>query len=505
MARQGRARKQKRDNPLSLARSSGDNSKAGLLWFRKSGAGYHLFLSFFSQQPGAVCKLPDRSEKDPQEVGNDDDVAREARKGRPKGMSRAAKRRRKHKAPCNVDVDTSAHEDDQGVDAIALDQSQPLVQAFESKTNEWMQLKGFVGALSRPLPLTIRLRDVDAVDATERMNRLKQKLEDFSDLIGPVRYDKSIYQSRPGCSLCKSSLGKISPDLKEVIVSGSMDGLLARQELASMLPVLALRRVGALKAGAKVLDLCSSPGSKTLQALEVVCSSNRRGKVIANDINASRLQSLREAVIRSGVDEELTDRVTFTNFDGSAFPLPKSGKLFDCIICDVPCSGDGTIRKDKHILPMWSPATSNALHPLQLDILRRALVLVRVGGTVSYSTCSLNPIEDEAVVSAALANDDRYELLDWPSDLLPGFVTRRGISDWRVAFYNQNSVEGDDSDDFGQLSFYDSHIKAKEKSETGSCETLWPTGKVPLSRCMRLWPQDQDTGGFFVAIIRRKR
>mmetsp|Transcript_10588 Transcript_10588/g.22992 ORF Transcript_10588/g.22992 Transcript_10588/m.22992 type:complete len:499 (-) Transcript_10588:3-1499(-) len=498
MAKQaGRARKQKRDdNPLSSARLSGDKCKASSLWFRKSGAGYHLFLSFFAEQPGAVC-----NEGDPQQVGNDGDVASVARKG--KGMSRAAKRRRKHKDPCNVDVGRSAHEDGQGApDMTELDQSHPLVQAFESKANEWTRLRGFVEALSRPLPLTIRLRDVDA---TERMNELKQKLGDFSQLIGPVQYDKSIYQSRPGCSLCKSSLGKISPGLKEVIVSGSMDGLLARQELASMLPVLALSHVGALKAGAKVLDLCSSPGSKTLQALEVVCSSNRRGKVIANDINASRLESLREAVIRSGVDEELTDRVTFTNFDASEFPSPKSGKLFDCIICDVPCSGDGTIRKDKHILPMWTPATSNSLHPLQLDILRRALELVRVGGSVSYSTCSLNPIEDESVVSAALANDDRYELLDWPSDLLPGFVTRRGISDWKVAFYNKDSFEGDDSDDFGQLSFYDSHIKAMENGETGSYETLWPTGKVPLKRCMRLWPQDQDTGGFFVAIIRRKR
>ena len=491
MAKQGRARKQKKDdNPLSSARLSGDNCKASSLWHRKSGAGFHLFLSFFSRQPGAVCR------PSPPEGGNDGGVASVAKKG--KGMSRAAKRRRKHKAPCNVD-DDRLQGDDQGVDMIELDQSHPLVQAFESKKDEWAELRGFVEALSRPLPLTIRLRDVGA---SERMNGLKQKLGSFSELIGPVRYDESIYQSKPGCSLCKSSLGKISPDLKEVIVSGSMNGLLARQELASMLPVLALRHVGALKAGAKVLDLCSSPGSKTLQALEVACSSNGRGKVIANDINASRLGSLRDAVIRSGVDEELTDRVTFTNFDASEFPSPKSGKLFDCIICDVPCSGDGTIRKDRHILPMWTPATSNALHPLQLSILNRALKLLRVGGTVSYSTCSLNPIEDESVVSAALANDDRYELLDWPSDLLPGFVTRRGINGWKVAFYN---VEGGESDDFGSLSFYDSHNNAKENGETGLCETLWPTGNVPLHRCMRLWPQDQDTGGFFVAIIRRKR
>ena len=80
------------------------------------------------------------------------------------------------------------------------------------------------------------------------------------------------------------------------------------------------------------------------------------------------------------------------------------GVGFDCVLADVPCSGDGTSRKDRRAVTDWSPAVGSALHATQLQILRRALHLASArGGRVVYSTCSLNPAEDEAVVAAALA------------------------------------------------------------------------------------------------------
>jgi 16S rRNA C967 or C1407 C5-methylase (RsmB/RsmF family) len=189
--------------------------------------------------------------------------------------------------------------------------------------------------------------------------------------------------------------------------------------------------------------------------------------------------------------------------------MPKSGKLFDAIICDVPCGGDGTIRKDKHILPMWSPNISNSIHSLQLKILLRALELVRVGGVVCYSTCSLNPIEDEAVVSAALGkgeNDGKFEILEWPEDMLPGFIGRAGVFDWKVAFYDSNNVDQDE-DDFGSLSFYESYEAAVSAGMEDAKSTFWPNTTenkcMRLERCMRLVPQDQDTGGFFISLIKK--
>ena len=236
---------------------------------------------------------------------------------------------------------------------------------------------------------------------------------------------------------------------------------------------------------------------------------NCGGRVIANDVHPVRLKSLQEAVLRSGLPTELTDRVTYTNYDASIFPPPKSGKLFDSIICDVPCSGDGTIRKDHNILPIWSPSTAHSLHGLQLKILMRALELVKIGGIVCYSTCSLNAIEDEAVVSAALSEMNKekkkYELLDWPHGLLPGFRRRPGVEKWNVAFYDENKLEKDD-DDLGSLSFYDSYDDAVAAGVEEAKKSFWSDSankEHSLNFCTRLLPQDNDSGGFFLVLIKR--
>ena len=213
----------------------------------------------------------------------------------------------------------------------------------------------------------------------------------------------------------------------------------------------------------------------------------------------------------------------------------ESSKLqFYCVIADVPCSGDGTCRKDKHILPMWKPNCGNDLHDLQLRILMRALQVVEVGGVVCYSTCTLNPIEDEAVVAAALSkiqastgstNDAPkkkrsrpvVELIDWPS--LPGDLVRRnGISTWKVAEFredeqqNQNSEDdSDDEEDIPNITWHDSYSSAISRQPTCTISpTMWPPSKeiakeLHLEKCIRLWPHDRDTGGFFLALLKKNR
>ncbi|KAL7451223.1 hypothetical protein ACHAWC_003057 [Mediolabrus comicus] len=498
------------NNPLSSARKD-----VGGLWHRKSGAGYHLFLSYYGSQPTGVVSI------ETSEGSSNHSAADVTHSGVIKavGNSRAAKKRRRKKnsgnlaaaaavatttSPPNTELLTT-HQDD-------VDTSHPLIQAFNSQSNKYSHMKNFIHTLSRPLPLTLRLRKHECANSSQLAKHIQQ--EEFSNLISPVTYDSTsqIYQSTPGSNLCKFNLGHISPELKAIVVDASMDGTLARQELGSMLPVLSLEAVGAMKKGSKVLDMCASPGSKTLQAVEVVVNTmgKKLGRVIANDVHPGRLDSLREAVLRSGVPKGLTDRILYTNYDASNFPPPKSGKLFDAIICDVPCSGDGTIRKDPHILPIWSPSTAHSLHGLQLKILLRALELIKVGGTVCYSTCSLNPIEDEAVVSAALRemNKDRksYELLEWPHDLLPGFKRRPGVENWKVAFYDENRLENE-YDDFGSLSFYSTYDDAVVAGVEGEAsKSFWPHSTNQdhsLHRCTRLLPDDHDTGGFFLVLIKR--
>ena len=551
-----RSRSRDDTNPLSSARKDSGSSARGrssstnkadqnasALWHRKSGAGYHLFVSYYASQPLGVVVANDDvdgSTRLSNNQSNNNVVSGRA------GMSRAAKRRRQ-KQNKSSGVQRSCEEGKQGEASSCsscigydhsnstqkqFDASHPLIQAFNSSlrnSSDNQHLTNFVYALSRPLPLTIRFRQHEVKSSST--TKLKQQLAtNYSEYIEPVSYDptNNIYQSTTNSSLCKSNLKKLSPKLKELIVNGSMDGTIARQELGSMLPVISLLGVGAIKRGSKVLDLCASPGSKTLQALEIVCGNNnndngsnskKMGRVIANDIHSGRLDSLREAVLRSGVPKSLTSKVTYTNFDASKFPSPKSGKLMDAIICDVPCGGDGTIRKDPHILPMWSPNISNTIHKLQLKILSRALQLVKVGGVVCYSTCSLNPVEDEAVVSAALrqvngsdddedANNAKFELLELPANVLPGFKRRPGVCKWKVASYDKDNVKEDD-DDWGSLSFFDTYDDALTSGTMDDITpTYWPTvtenKRMALERCTRLLPQDHDTGGFFLTLIHRR-
>ncbi|KAL7425799.1 hypothetical protein ACHAXH_000148 [Discostella pseudostelligera] len=533
-------------NPLSSARkdsaSSTKNSNkadrnAQGLWHRKSGAGYHLFLSYYGSQPSGVVAGDDDFINIAAHDGTDAGSTTINHNGGTIGMSRAAKRRRQKKnaGPTSNGALHKQHQhnpdgDDNNIGNSSfgcsntgvesniqpVDATHPLMQAFSLTNKKYPHLTRFVHALSRPLPLTLRFREYDPSPSV----KLKEHLaKDYSDIIAPVAFDptNSIYQSTPKSPLHKSNLGQTCPKLKQLIVDSSMSGIIARQELGSMLPVKCLRSVRAITPGSKVLDICASPGSKTLQTLEIVGSSSEqgsKGRVIANDVHVGRLDSLRAAVLRSGLPDCLTSRVTYTNHDASIFPAPKSGKLFDAIICDVPCGGDGTIRKDKHILPLWSPNISTSMHGLQLRILQRALELVKVGGVVCYSTCSLNPIEDEAVVAAALLGGSNnlggavYELLDWPQSSLPGFLRRPGVHTWNVAFYGRDDKDTNDSDDdFDSLSFFDNYDNALDAGMKEARPTFWPNEagneRIGLDRCTRLFPQDQDSGGFFLALIKR--
>jgi 16S rRNA C967 or C1407 C5-methylase (RsmB/RsmF family) len=280
--------------------------------------------------------------------------------------------------------------------------------------------------------------------------------------------------------------------------------------------------------------------------------------LIANDIMESRLSALQQAVERSGVTE--TESITYTCQDATKFSLrvavsSSSGKqsssaassrtealLFDVILCDVPCSGDGTIRKDKHIMPRWTPAIGNELHSTQLALLSRALQLLKPGGMVCYSTCSMNPVENEAVVAAAIARFNKtsrssqtndkangttttgtVELVECPS--IPGVVLREGLSAWKVAQHNLDGANDEDDTDNSDsvdpkrpdvhggpgvstdvVTFFTTFDDAAMTEPRSMAKTLWPRATespAHLSRCRRLWPHDADTGGFFLALIRK--
>lgn len=110
---------------------------------------------------------------------------------------------------------------------------------------------------------------------------------------------------------------------------------------------------------------------------------------------------------------------------------------FDRILCDVPCSGDGTLRKNPDLWKKWNPGHAFSLQSVQLRIATRGIQLLAPGGLMVYSTCSMNPIENESVVTQLLqAFPGQIALVDI-SDKLPGLQTKPGLNKWCVMGKNK--------------------------------------------------------------------
>lgn len=243
----------------------------------------------------------------------------------------------------------------------------------------------------------------------------------------------------------------ILKQFQQYLIKATDTGFLTRQELVSMLPPLLLD----LQKDDLVFDVCAAPGSKTVQMLELINSHpgglmNNHGGIIANDVEYKRAYILAHQLQRLNLPgyAVLNHPGQFlpsvfhheTNSDGQLVPNKKSPVLFDKILVDAPCSGDGAIRKLPMRWRMWKPVDGIHLHALQVKILQRTINLAKPGALIVYSTCSMNPIEDEAVVAETMRNFNKkakghLELIDVHSKF-PSLIMSKGISTWLI---NQES------------------------------------------------------------------
>ena len=175
------------------------------------------------------------------------------------------------------------------------------------------------------------------------------------------------------------------------------------QDLAASLPA----RLMPASPG-KVLDLCAAPGGKTMQL------ASAGHDVTALDRSGSRLERLADNLARTGLEAEL---VMADALDWSA-PEP-----FDAVLLDAPCSATGTFRRHPEVLYRARPSTIAESAELQSRLADRAAALVKPGGTLVYSVCSLEPQEGEAIVSAFLQRHPDFRLDAPGAGELPGFVT----------------------------------------------------------------------------------
>ena len=262
--------------------------------------------------------------------------------------------------------------------------------------------------------------------------------------------------------------GKAEGDIKIILSALHETGRLTRQEAVSMIPAIALDA----KPGDIVLDMCASPGSKTTQIAEHL---NEKGIVMANEVVNSRINTLVANTKRHG---SITPIIV--HHDGRFIPkVPVSG--FDKILVDAPCTGSATTRKNPDVWNKWLPSGGRTLHKLQLELLVRAINLTKPGGKVVYSTCSLDPVENEAVIAEILRRFNYISLVS-PTDLIKKIPSREGFVEWP------------NLDDNGIIS--DNINIEKSMSSPDEYEI-----KEQLPNCLRIWNDDVDAGGFFVAIL----
>jgi 16S rRNA C967 or C1407 C5-methylase (RsmB/RsmF family) len=360
-----------------------------------------------------------------------------------------------------------------------------------------------MSALRTTLPTTFRFtggRETAIEQRDAMMHSFFNNLEEIrpttikwypSDLGWEINCPRSILRKSPGLA-----------KFHRFLISETEVGNISRQEAVSMIPVLLMD----IKPGFYVLDMCAAPGSKTAQILESLTNDDPMasnhlkvtigGVVIANDANAARSHMLVKQAKRLQ-----SPCLMVTNHSAQSFPqlhiecegTEKYNPLrFDRILADVPCSGDGTFRKNLNLWRTWAVQSGNGLHKLQCMILQRGCELLKVGGRIVYSTCSMNPIENEAVVAEIIRRSEgAIELVD-VSDNLTGLKRNPGVLKWMM-----KDREG---------SVYKSFEEVPEEKKKYTVESMFPPKDIEsfgIEKCLRIYPHLQNTGGFFVAVMQK--
>ena len=291
----------------------------------------------------------------------------------------------------------------------------------------------FRAACERPLPSVLRVNTIKA-----DVPRVHRALQEAGIGFEPVAWHEG---------LVRLTDEDASPGNSWPYVHGWVYG----QEEVSAVPAAVL----APEPGERVLDPCAAPGSKTTQ---LAATMDDRGLLVANDNNLGRLSALRSNAERCGVTN-----VVVTNQDARHLSLRpfledetrRKEPFFDRALVDVPCSCEGTIRKNPTALDEWALSHVEGIAGVQKGILTRALEMTTPGGTVVYSTCTFAPEENEAVVDHVLGGE-RVDCELEPVAL--ELQSSPGLTAWADEQYDPS-----------------------------------------LERARRTYPHQNDTGGFFIA------
>lgn len=175
-------------------------------------------------------------------------------------------------------------------------------------------------------------------------------------------------------------------------------GLYYVQELSAQYPVSLLD----VQPGMAVLDLCAAPGGKSAQ---IAAALRGEGVLFANEIVPGRAKILLGNLERMGVSNAVV-----TSMEPDRL-VARTGPVFDRVLIDAPCAGEGMFRKDYEAIQQWSPAHVTACAQRQRLILEAAQGALKPGGKLVYSTCSFSPEENEQTAALLLKNHKEFTLL----------------------------------------------------------------------------------------------
>ncbi len=294
------------------------------------------------------------------------------------------------------------------------------MERYRGIIRDW---EGFWEAIHKPLPTVIRTNTLRITPG-----ELRERLERKGFSLFPLPWEASCFQVEG-----------------DIPIGNTLEhwlGYYYVQEATQLLPVLALSP----QPGERILDLCAAPGGKASQIAQYM---GDEGLLVANEPSPKRLRALLANLYRLGVRCAVV-----TECPGERYP---GNGEYDRVLVDAPCSGEGTARRHPHLRKGAPPGLIRRMAALQRRLLCRALELVKPGGVVVYSTCTLAPEENEGVVSYVLAQG-QAELVPWT----PPVPHSRGLPRFEGEEYGEE-----------------------------------------LKKAVRVYPHHFDSEGGFVAVLRR--
>ena len=279
----------------------------------------------------------------------------------------------------------------------------------------------FCEASNQIAPLTIRANSL--VTNREVLND-SLKTEGFNTKLSNISPDGIVIENR---TIPSDSEANPHREFSQKALLNRAD-VYAQDESAMLVPCLLISENTKL-----VVDLCAAPGGKTTHIGSLM---QNKGKIIAVDISEKKIEILRENCIRLGV-ENVETKVLDSTKDNLSFI-----SAADAVLIDVPCSGFGTLRRHPDIRWNKTEEQLHALNRLQYGLLQNAAKHVKKGCILVYSTCTIDPTENEKIIKRFIKNNPKFSV-EHVGELLPN-ITETAITQdgFLQTFPHEHGVDG---------------------------------------------------------------